>query len=770
MSSYNENLHSGVVSSLSAQELDLQNVEAKLEASMLSLYYAQGARITTAEELEITTAKYAYEKKVHEQAIIDSDLSTNVLSSANNAKDYTAKSVTNTSVAAANVQIAANAILKLASDVGSIFSIVNAADYDTDIYAQSNKAYVLMNDTAYDAEKASQHSMEASSDIAEVTSESLAGKATTTDTSIKDLLAVVTKQYDDTTTLLSTQSAELATANTKEKAAEGTLEDYSVSYNATGEAYDLNNTELNLDLKVITPGNVGDRDHYQVSFSAYKSAFNIQAPDGKARPAGYPVDSYYIMLVEKSKSSTFNVNDAEGIVTEGYTQRYIAKSGVDNPDGVNATIKVYPPVEPKDGSKADDVVPPNHKYLFDTDGNQLELGKDYVIFVLIVFTNDYKKSINNFDDYLTAPSKMFSIHKQLNAVDSDGIEPPTADNVINFGVFENPEYITIDSNGVPKNIDYRCAFLPNNEDLVRGLLTAEELKYIDHEVRNREQLVKFYDSKITRIQNQINALKNTSATATDGNNSDAKNTNAADSKSKSKKASKSSDNDVLTVAERRKILNYELVVLRHQKEIALENEHHIQPGFFFNLTIAEQIPAGSYVNASVGTVSMIDYLLRELKHDIDKLDKEKKETLENDLNSHVTNNSGKGSDIEAFIQQAISIIEEAIKGVITKKLANALANFDQLIKELMLLGQGYKFYSKQVTLAPETTDNFGNRLINQNDYILSVISISNNPDESVNTQFLNALSDFQHTTPFTYNDPYAVGDNSYPKVTTINQS
>ena len=92
------------------------------------------------------------------------------------------------------------------------------------------------------------------------------------------------------------------------------------------------------------------------------------------------------------------------------------------------------------------------------------------------------------------------------------------------------------------------------------------------------------------------------------------------------------------------------------------------------------------------------------------------------------------------------------------------------IKELMLLGRGYKFYSKQVTLAPETTDNFGNRLINQNDYILAVISITNNPDESVNTQFLNALSDFQHTTPFTYSDPYAVGENSYPKVTTINQS
>jgi hypothetical protein len=750
MSSYNENLHSGVVSSLSAQELDLQNVEAKLEASMLSLYYAQGARITTAEELEVTTAKYAYEKKVHEQAIIDSDLSTNVLSSANNAKDYTAKSVTNTSVAAANVQIAANAILKLASDVGSIFSIVNAADYDTDIYAQSNKAYVLMNDTAYDAEQASQHSMEASSDIAEVTTETLAGKATTTDTSIKDLLAVVTKQYDDTTTLLSTQSAELADANTKEKAAEGTLEDYSVSYNATQEAYNLNNSELNLNLTVTTPANLGDRDHYQVAFNAYKSAFNIQSPDGQDRPVGYPVDTYYIMLVEKSKSSTFNINDAEGIVTEGFTNRYVSKTGKDNPDGVNTTIYI---------NEQDDKT---LQVLHDTDGNEFELGKDYVIFVMIVFTTNYKKSINNFDDYLTASSKMFTLHKQLNEVDSDGIQPPTTDNVINFGVFENPDYITINDKGIPQNIEYRCAFLPNNADLVRGLLTAEELEYVDSQVENRKQLEKFYDEKISGVQASIAALKN-------NNPPEPKISDDKNNASKPKKSTKATS-DAITVAERRKILNYELEVLKAQRAIVIENEHHIQPGFFFNLTIAEQIPAGSYTVAEVGSITLVEYLLRELSNDLEKLGKEKVTALNKSVTQHAAKKSGPSIDLEAFIQKAISIIEEAIKEVVAKKLANVLSNYSQLIKELMLLGRGYHFYSKQVTLAPETTDNFGNRLINTNDYIPAVVSVTNNPDESVNATFLNALSDFQHTTAFTYKDPYAKDGNSYPKQTTINQS
>jgi len=137
MNSYNENLHSSVVSSLNAQELELQKLKSQKDAATFSMYYAQGARVTAAEKLEVTTLKYNFQQKVNSQAVTDSDMSTNVLTSANNVKAYVAKSVTNGSVAAANVQIATNAILKLASDTGSIFSIVNAADYGTEIYRQA---------------------------------------------------------------------------------------------------------------------------------------------------------------------------------------------------------------------------------------------------------------------------------------------------------------------------------------------------------------------------------------------------------------------------------------------------------------------------------------------------------------------------------------------------------------------------------------------------------------------------------------------------------
>ncbi|QHI37230.1 hypothetical protein IMCC3317_26080 [Kordia antarctica] len=763
MSSYNENLHSSVVSSLNTQELELQSVEAKLEASMFSLYYAQGARITTAEELEITTAKYAFEKNVHEQAIIDSDLSTNVLESANNAKSYTSRSVTNTAVAAANVQIAANAILKLASTTGSIFSIINAADFDTDIYTQSNKANVLMNDTAYAAEQASQHSMEASASVAEVTTTTLAAKATVTDTSIKDLLSVVTKQFDDTTTLLSTQSAELATANTKEKQAEGVLEDYSVAYESTDIAFELSNSELNLDLTVTTPITIGNHDSYVVSFSPYLSAFSEQksSTDTDPKDTNQPVQDYYIMLVENSKSATFSMNDAEGIITGAYANRYaqiVEADKIKNSAGVITGLKKKIYIAGTNSA--------THPVLQDSEGKALVLGKEYVVVVFATFKTAYKKIINTFDDYLSAPSKMFMLENQLNAVFSNAIQPPTDAQVINFGVFENPAYL-VDSEGEEAldYIQYRCVFLPNNPNLVRGLLTDEELKYIDAQVSDKMKLDNMYTEKIATIQSQLDALKSDSKEA----KTDTKSAKGAGAK----KVSKTSATTISTT-ERTNLLSLQLKILTKQKSDALKDQEHLQPGFFFNLTTAEQIPAGSYTPAVPGTDTLLAYLLRSITNIGDLLDKLGEEKV-TELNAKVESTIPKktsAADKEQFINDIITLIEGAIESVIDgkeKTLEKLLVDFAQFIIELMLLAEGYKFYSKQVTLAAETTDNFGNRLIGNNAYIPTVISISKNADETVNTQFTNALSDFQHTDAFTYKDPFADATKiiAYPKQTTV---
>ena len=52
-----------------------------------------------------------------------------------------------------NIQIAINATVLLASDMGSIFSIINTADFGSKIYTEVKTTYKKMNEIAYDAEK-----------------------------------------------------------------------------------------------------------------------------------------------------------------------------------------------------------------------------------------------------------------------------------------------------------------------------------------------------------------------------------------------------------------------------------------------------------------------------------------------------------------------------------------------------------------------------------------------------------------------------------------
>ncbi len=774
MNSYNENLHSSVVSSLNEQELELQKVKSKLDASMFSLYYAQSERITTAEKLEITNKKYQFEQKVHEQAITDSDLSTNVLASSENVKSYTAKSVTNTSVAAANVQVAANAILKLASDTGSIFSIVNAADFGTEIYTQSQNAYQLMNITAYTAEQTSQHSMEASQLIAEVSANTLADKATVTDTSVKNLLNVTTAQFNATTQELAAENTKLATANTNEKKAEGVLEDISVAYNATFQAYRLNNSELNLDLKVIVPTSVGDRTNYTVSFSPYKSPFDQSAVNGVANPDGYPVQDYYIMLVKDSQNDTFSINNAEDIVAKNDRTRFYQIT----PQNATQPITLHKNQRVVDFSKSNSTITQKiyTSELSDTDGDPMNLGANYVVVVFAVLSTNYKKIINTFDDYMTAPSQMFTLTNQLNKVSAANIKATGGDSEevitisdnlatgsitgseteiiavekIKFQVIEKPQY----------EVQYRCVFLPDNTDLIKGLLTVEGLVDIERETKQLEEIADFYDPQISETKEEINSLTAEISGLEIQVEQNTQIINDENTKPAQKKKLEKENTELKATIETKKV---ELIALQSKLDVLESSEQqaitrltkadHVKPGFFFNLTTAEQIAAGSYTPIDKGdpdtAKAVLTYLINEAKVDWSKIDWSKIDIqkLEEDIQNIIQDIAT--LKLVKFIEDMITLLTDV--GIIVKEIHK---DFEDFINDLTLLHNGYKLYSMEIHIKPETTDNFGNRLIDKNKYIPAIVAISNSTAD-VNKQFTNALSDFQHTATFTYVDPNA---------------
>lgn len=819
MNSYNENLHSSVVSSLNAQELELQKLKSQVDASTFSMYYAQGARITAAEKLELTNNKYLFQQKVNNQAVGDSDMSTNVLTSATNAKTYVSKSVSNTAVAAANVQIATNAIVKLASDTGSIFSIVNAADFGTDIYHQAEQAKDLMNTTAYLAERTSQDSMEASSYVAQISVATLADKATVADTSIKNLLGAVSAQLDDTTTELSTETANLTAANTEEKKTEGNLEDVNVLCHASNMAYTLTNKQLNLGLTVLPEDDaIGDETNYTVNFNKYRAPFkgliSEKTPNNTeddAKKHYNPVENYYIMLAKNSKQDTFSISEAEALVAKDDESQYI-----EIPQEEFESISTENLISQKIFTSE----------LKDSDGDKMALGSEYVIFIYAEFRINYKKIINTFDNYLSAASAKFSLTNQLNTVETSSILvtpngssfavlTPSTDSsdsetkktpesqVLSFQVWEDIDYA----------VAYRCMFLPNNKGLVCDLLTVEGLQSIESEAEAIEKIADKFDPKIADLSAKITSLQaeKTGITSQIKTDKAALKANKAQQKKKSttpemlaelKKEQAKLEANILHLEEKEETTNQQLtiasealVIVKAGKKQAIknleDNKNHVKPGFYFDVLTAEQVPAGSYTPA----VDTKDSFLKKITTDIVNIlnDVEDLEIDFDVLTAHIKaiKNDFKqlmqaienGEDFDKIVADAVTLYEgvikilddlNAIEDDVKKLITNlktlildfiiaAIKSFENIkqlkafLQDLQTLTEGYEYiingyvcYEKEMTIQPETTDNFGNRLIHKNTYIPAILAISDNASVEENLQFSNALSDFQKTQDFTY--------------------
>ncbi|WP_046755880.1 DUF334 domain-containing protein [Kordia jejudonensis] len=726
MSSYNDNLHSSVVTSLNTQELELQKVKSKQDASMFSLYYAQGARITASEKLEVTTEKYDYQQKVNGQATVDSDISTNVLASAKNTKTYADKSVTNTSVAAANVQIATNAIVKLSSDTGSILSIVSAGDYGTEIYEQAKNAAILMDNTAYVAEVASQKSMEASASISEVSTKTLLDKATITDTSIKDLLKVVSGQLEATNDLVQTETNEVSTTGIAEKKAEGQLEDIRISYRATQNAYRLSNAQLNLNLTVLP---ALDHQKFTATFDIYENPFfsNITIDGNTENTPPNPVENYYVMLVKESKKQTFSINIAENIITNN-EKSYIEISPSDAVNGKISSL-IYT-ADPNNDS--DDIT---IKVLHDSDGNKLKLGDEYVIFVLTVFTTVYKKSINTFDDYLSAPSAMFSMAHNLlapNYQDITVIPADSAPQTLGFPILQKTSF-SFDFNS-PKitsiTPEYRCIFLPDNSELIDGLMTAKDL-FRQQLIIENEELIAAYKHEIKDLEKRIEFLKGKKANA--------------DSSAKDTKSVNVSAIETQIEESQSRITTLEGYLTSIQSNLSGEESEKIKPGFFFNKTIAAQIPAGSYTKGTVESLDPIAYFSKKYPTEMKDLQDNELKKLQDSIKK-LTKDFLKGKSIIKLYSDFLKVLKDSIK---VERKVNSLIKSDAFQQEFNKMILGYEAFYVSMELKPETTDNFGNRLIANNLYIPAVLVVSD-ASETTQAMFTNALSLFSSTANFTY--------------------
>jgi hypothetical protein len=772
MNSYSENLHSSVLASLESQETNQKKLDSQLNSSMFTLYYAEGAEIVTDNKLELATKKYNQAQSVKEQAVKTKNISTNIVMSATQQNTNTLQSVSNGAVSAANIQIATNAIVRLASDMGSIFSIINAADYGTQIYQQSIEAYNLMNRTAYLAEVASQHAMEASAAIAEVSSATVQDKAKATDTSINNLLQVSNTNFTTTAAIVATDNEAKATASVNTKAAQGIIESNKVELEAAKVAYLLNNKSLNYNLRVNVPKTFNNS--YEVSFNYFKAPFETDEKGTNTPPLGLdnPVKNYNLFLVKDSKKSVFSASAAEELLSNAlqhiqiipladlipsagntsntnlltsktilsnYKTRFLAidnlrvsqqkaieakdnlskandslvlatkeKSDADtavantrnnvtrlvkeldtaknkvtkaaedakkNPDdkelGKNSTqaardydtigraLNIAKLTETKaidfvkvatdnlkiantnvvnaknEVSEAETLVVSDEKDLetaeiafkekkdvfktinvldlMDTDNEMIVLGEKYVIFLLTVFTDEYKKGINTYDDFLSAPSETFSLKKTLKAIKGiDIVQKPEKKDIVNIGLPTlSPYAVNFTVNKDDALItEYRCMFLPYNENS----FTNNDLDYFEESIQESvlkreidtvENEIKEYETELHSISNKNADLKKEQE-GLDSSNTEKFHDETARIKNEQNNYSLIGRdiNSKLEIAQTK--LNHLYIGLEKmysKKTAQIKNTK----AFFFNLKLAENVPSGNFTPAAPITRNSLTY-------------------------------------------------------------------------------------------------------------------------------------------------------------------
>ncbi|QNN44026.1 hypothetical protein [Pedobacter roseus] len=497
MNAYNENLRSATVNTLQGLDLEEKRLKSQVNAAMFNLYYAEGATITAEQNLVAATNIYKTKVITQREAEKDSNVLVNLVGAATQANQYVNESTSSVAVSATNVKVATNAIVRLAGDVDSIYNILHAEDFVSNIYTLAKEARELLNETACDAEVSAQLAMEASILTAEVSASAVLDMAKTTSDLMNSILEITTADFNAANQALITHNNAMVAVQSTEKLNEGALQMVSTSYSATKSAYALADAKLNLNLNVKTSET--DPLSFSVNFDLIQSPFPGEKPNDHPM---YPVEKYYIMVVKEQNKQTFSITNAENILLSGKSN-FIA---VMPPKASTAQqeIKVYNYAADK-----------NAALVTDSDQEPIEPGKNYVVFVMGVFTDDYKRKINFYDDYLSAPSQVFILIAKLQQVAGKSIklthykekdlsdeERSLAENIkkeylksIN-GLIDDPflfefEHVMSFESNEPAavEVEYRCLFLPVSANASDRLPNIEPPHFlIENEIGSLEAI------------------------------------------------------------------------------------------------------------------------------------------------------------------------------------------------------------------------------------------------------------------------------------------
>lgn len=440
MSTYHENLRTAVTATLQEQELVIRQAEAGCQAAAYTLYYSQGALLAAIDRFDSSVHSVLKQKTPVKVAADDvANIAHKVALAANQAASSGKVAVTDAAVSASNLQVATNAVVRLASDIGSIFSMVQAEDTQSSLFNLARSAYELMNKTAFDLEEATRLAMEVSAQAAEISLPELSTGAKGIKESADSFLATAQAELGAATTAMLSASSAVSEATGKEKLAEGMYETTLAQVYAAREGYLQANRLLNQELSVTVTQLPAGPD---ATTAPAQGAWTITV---RAAPLRFPfpdqpratpelVASYYVVFVREDRTSVFNLDLAERLYEE------------------------IPAAQAKWKIEGDHLVfSIPYQEATDADRLPLERGLPYVAFLVARYSPEYQREVNDFEDYLSAPSRNFVVQEQLPVVNASAVS-------ISIGSSERLSTTLFDGHPAVfsslQDVEYRLLLLP----------------------------------------------------------------------------------------------------------------------------------------------------------------------------------------------------------------------------------------------------------------------------------------------------------------------
>lgn len=430
---YNKELSSSIKNSNKEFIKEEYRLDHKKNASKVSLYYAHGQTEKTENTFIDTKEDSLSAEALNDKTVKASNLTENVVLAAKQSLQDSSSTTSNVSTAAANMQIAANAITKLASDVAALKSVAKNTANESKILIHTSKANDLIQDAARKAEEVSLVSMQATIEAAQATASTVVTNAESSLEAVKNLHSSTASNYSNLQALAVTDNENLTTARKNEKLASAKFDVTKRQDMAIKSTRRQVNKVSNHHLTMIDPQirDTGDitelwplseiptGDSYTISFESYDKEDQIK--------------NYRLIVAKYDDAEAFDINIAKDLEPGTYFQFTPSTYGGDKKRTYSHTFYLLDAKEHAIPNHHLKVVEDNKKWhLIDTTDGMIELfdnvvhhlavdykgkpidkGTPYVAFVYVVYKDIYQHTIDSTVGDLSLPSEKLTLQQRL---------------------------------------------------------------------------------------------------------------------------------------------------------------------------------------------------------------------------------------------------------------------------------------------------------------------------------------------------------------------